>query len=87
MEKWIGFDAGEPHRAVMDEDDKYLYRYPLIARARAMETNASLTSLKGLKRDYSFQDVIDAHQNQIELPFIDRDMPCDCFDGEANASR
>lgn len=28
--KLIGYDAGEGHRAAIPEDDKYIYRYPLI---------------------------------------------------------
>lgn len=28
--KLIGYDLGESHRAAIPEDDKYLYRYPLI---------------------------------------------------------
>ena len=28
--KFIGFDADEPHRAKFTEDEKYIYRYPLI---------------------------------------------------------
>lgn len=28
--KFIGYDVGEGHRAAIPEDDKYLYRYPLI---------------------------------------------------------
>jgi len=28
--KFIGFDADEPHRTAIPEDDKYIYRYPLV---------------------------------------------------------
>lgn len=28
--RWIGYDAGESHRGLIPEDDKFTYRYPLV---------------------------------------------------------
>lgn len=56
----------------------------LMARALAMEKNAELTSLRGLARDYSWQEILDAHNNQMEFPFVtEREMPCGCYDGDS----
>ena len=53
--------------------------------AVAIENNAmpNLTSVKGLGRDWSWQEFVEADKNQIALCglFAETDMPCGCFDG------
>ena len=57
----------------------------LFDRAVAIENNAmpNLTSVKGLGRDWSWQEFVEADKNQIALCglFAETDMPCGCFDG------
>lgn len=51
----------------------------LFERATAMERNANLTTIKGLGRRYSWQEMIeDKTIRDIEQPRL----PCMCFDGE-----
>lgn len=58
--------------------------YPALAdRAMAMEANAeNLTHVKGLGRRFSWRDLIENRQTGPELPM---DMPCECYDGAAEA--
>ncbi|ODS23554.1 hypothetical protein AB835_08045 [Candidatus Endobugula sertula] len=56
-------------------------QYPeLIARAIHMEQNAELTSIKGLGRTWSWEDLL---RTKEVFGFPDRfsQMPCDCFEG------
>ena len=54
-------------------------QYPdLLQRALAIEDQAELTSIKGLGRRFSWRDVINAHNAQMELPFCGFDLPCEC---------
>jgi hypothetical protein len=51
----------------------------LFARATAMERNANLTTIKGLGRSYSWDQLVaDKTLKAIEQP----SLPCMCFDGE-----
>jgi len=51
----------------------------LFDRATAMERNAELTTIKGLGRRYSWEQLIaDKTLQAIEQPML----PCMCFDGE-----
>jgi len=56
----------------------------LFARAVAMERNANLTTIKGLGRDYSWEEMVKFKDAQLEL--LDQDwstaeVPCGCYDG------
>ena len=56
----------------------------LFARAVAMERNANLTTIKGLGRDYSWEEMVKFKNAQMEL--LDQDwstaeVPCGCYDG------
>lgn len=56
----------------------------LFARAVAMEKNAKLTTIKGLGRDYSWEEMVKFKDAQLEL--LDQDwstaeVPCGCYDG------
>ena len=57
----------------------------LMRRALAIEANAETTSIKGLGRDWSWESLIRAYEDQGDLfsGFRDRltDMPCGCHDG------
>ena len=54
-------------------------QYPhLLERALAIESQAELTSIKGLGRRFSWKDVIEANKAQMELPFCGFDLPCEC---------
>lgn len=50
----------------------------LMNRALAMESQAELTTIKGLGRNYAWSEVIAMHKAQIDLPFIGFDLPCEC---------
>ncbi len=59
-----------------------------LERALAMErNNTKLVTIKGLARDYSWQQVVDFHRDQMTLctllPERTDHTPCVCFDGEA----
>lgn len=58
----------------------------LYDRAIAIEDNAkpNLISVKGLGRDWSWQDFVEADKNQTAMcwMFPEHDMPCGCYDGE-----
>lgn len=129
--KYIGFDAGEPHRAKNYEDKKYDFRYLLIElerhredceeiaasegfvsvaksscffcpnmrkweivslaknhpdlfrRAVEMERKADLTTVKGLGRDWSWENFLknDARQMKMDFQESENPMPCGCYDG------
>lgn len=51
----------------------------LKKRAIAIETNAHLTSIKGLGRYYKWADLIRNSDAQIDM--FDNQMPCGCYDG------
>lgn len=54
-------------------------RHPdLLERALKMESNADLTSIKGLGRNYAWKEVILMHKAQMPLPFVGFDLPCEC---------
>ena len=134
VNKYIGYDADEPHRAnrVLDEKitNKFNMQYPLvewnmgrdeciesikkaglplpgksacffcpsskpreilqlnkthpdlIIRALAMEENAkaSFTAIKGLGRNYSWKELIDADDAQMKM--FTTEVPCECYDGD-----
>lgn len=53
--------------------------YPdLMKRAIAIETQAELTSIKGLGRNYAWKTIIELHEAQQPLPFTGFELPCDC---------
>ena len=128
--KFIGYDAGEARRASIPEDDKYIYKYPLIdwwlfredcveicrseglptyksscffcpsmkrweifnlkekhpalfQRAIEIEINANLDSIKGLGRNFSWNDIAyaDGMQNKMLEPDAQSEIPCGCYDG------
>ena len=58
----------------------------LYERAIAIENNAqpNLVSVKGLGRDWRWQDFVEADKNQIAMcwMFPEHDMPCGCYDGD-----
>lgn len=58
----------------------------LFERAVTMEENALLTTIKGLSRQRSWKEIVEADRQQLKLPFdeIAPDMDCMCFDGEAD---
>ena len=55
----------------------------LMARALKMESNAQLTTVKGLGRSFSWRDFLDHHDRNPEL-FSDagKEMDCGCYDGD-----
>lgn len=62
------------------------HKHPdLLARALAIEDKAmpNLTSVKGLARNWSWRDFIEADENQIVMcwMFPDDNLPCNCHDG------
>lgn len=58
----------------------------LYERAIAIERNArpNLTSVKGLGRNWPWEDFVEADKNQTAMcwMFPESDMPCGCYDGE-----
>lgn len=58
----------------------------LLERALALEANAveNLKTVRGLGRDWSWKEFIEADQNQMALcdAFAESSMPCGCFDGD-----
>ena len=58
----------------------------LFDRTLAIEDNAmpNLTSVKGLGRNWSWRDFVEADKNQTAMCalFPENDMPCGCYDGE-----
>lgn len=129
--KLIGYDAGESRRAKMTEDEKYIFRYPLIEwnwdrdacieaikraglrlpgksacffcpssrkpeliqlretypelmdRALKMESEAELTSIKGLGRNYSWAEFLRQYDAGKVCATNEQttDIPCGCYDG------
>lgn len=58
--------------------------YPeLMGRALMMEANADLTMIKGLGRDFSWRDLLDWDEKQLNL-FCDSriNVDCGCYDGD-----
>ena len=56
----------------------------LYDRAIQMERNADLRTIKGLGRNYSWEEFIAAKESQITMCDMfdnDDEMPCDCYDG------
>lgn len=53
-------------------------QYPDLAGDLAMESNAELRSIAGLGRNYAWSDVIRMHKDQMPLPFVGFDLPCEC---------
>lgn len=59
--------------------------YPALAqRALEMEASASLTTIKGLGRRFSWADVLAQGEMFPEI-YTKREMPCGCYDGGAPA--
>lgn len=60
-------------------------QYPELAqRAIAMEKNAILTDIKGLGRDYSWEDLLKFDEAQSKLfddDWSTAEVPCGCYDG------
>ena len=58
--------------------------YPdLLKRALKIETNAELTSIKGLGRNYAWKDLVESDEEQYKI-FEETDLPptiCSCYDG------
>ena len=52
----------------------------LMERALAMESNANLTSIKGLGRTFSWADLIRSYKEQKDM-FGYPDIACECYDG------
>ena len=53
----------------------------LLKRALAIESNAELTTIPGLGRSYSWNNLIHDDENQIKM-FVDVvDQECNCYDG------
>ena len=129
----IGIDAGERHRGQIPDDNKFIYKFPLIdwywgrdeciaaiegagleppgksacwfcpasrkweiielankrpdlfERAVKMEHNAksALSTVRGLARNLSWEEIVDADRRQVKMPFfMAPSEPCMCFDGE-----
>lgn len=56
--------------------------YPeLMERAMRMEAGAELTSLKGLGRKWSWTELVQADEAQMDLFDGTLDAPCGCYDG------
>ena len=56
----------------------------LYERAIEIERGAELQTVKGLGRNYSWEEFITAKESQITMCDMfddDNDMPCDCYDG------
>lgn len=53
----------------------------LLKRALKIESNAELTSIKGLGRSFSWSDIAMAHNSQSDLFKVVQEIPCGCFDG------
>lgn len=55
----------------------------LMRRAEAMESNAELTSIKGLGRRFSWTDFVKADEAQARLfdDYSAPEIPCGCYDG------
>lgn len=53
----------------------------LFIRAIEMEQNAELTSIKGLGRNYSWKELVDFQERQIDMFKSSQEIPCECFDG------
>lgn len=54
----------------------------LKERAIAIERNSEAHSIKGLGRSFAWEYIIQDHDAQVDL-FIEREMPCGCYDGGA----
>jgi hypothetical protein len=53
----------------------------LLARARAMEARAELTSVKGLGRSFAWADLVKYSEAQLDFFGHTPEIPCGCFDG------
>ena len=56
----------------------------LYDRAVEIERNADLKTIKGLGRNWSWEEFIIAKESQVTMCDLfddDEDMPCDCYDG------
>ena len=58
--------------------DLYEKHPDLLQRALEIETNAELTVIKGLGRNYAWSEIILMHKSQMTLPFVGFDVPCEC---------
>jgi hypothetical protein len=58
--------------------------YPdLLERALTMESNAELTHVKGLGRNFAWRDLIRADRAQMDMFRTPIEIDCGCYDGEA----
>lgn len=58
--------------------------YPvLMAKALVMESNAELTSVKGLGRSFAWSEVVNYDDDQIDMFGFTQEVPCGCYDGES----
>jgi hypothetical protein len=57
--------------------------YPLLMKkALYMESNAELTSVKGLGRNFSWADLVKYDDDQLDMFAVHQEIPCGCYDGE-----
>jgi hypothetical protein len=56
--------------------------YPaLMIKALAMESNAELTSVKGLGRNFAWAEVVKYDDDQADMFGFVQETPCGCYDG------
>ena len=55
----------------------------LFARAVAMERNAELTHIKGLGRNFSWEELVKWNEAQIDMFNNPIESPCGCYDGDS----
>jgi hypothetical protein len=55
----------------------------LFARAVAMERNAELTHIKGLGRNFSWEELVKWNDAQIDMFNNPIESPCGCYDGDS----
>ena len=53
----------------------------LLKRALEMEKNAELTAIKGLGRNWAWQDLVKYDNAQGDLFKTPQETPCGCYDG------
>jgi hypothetical protein len=56
----------------------------LFARAVAMERNAELTHIKGLGRNFSWEELVKWNEAQIDMFNNPIEYPCGCYDGDSD---
>jgi len=56
----------------------------LFARAVAMERNAELTHIKGLGRNFSWEELVKWNEAQIDMFNNHIESPCGCYDGDSD---